>query len=57
MNYILGVLIGVAIVFSCISLVFIRRAMRALKALIELEKRRTNYGLYCRNIDRSSNSI
>ena len=47
MNHILGVLIGAAIVFSCISLVFIRRATRNLKALEknldEFEKRRTNY--------------
>ena len=35
MDYIVGVLIGVAIAFSCISLVFNRRAVRELK---EIEK-------------------
>ncbi len=48
MQYILGALIGAAVIFSCISLVNIRRAMRNLKAiekdLEELEKRRTSYG-------------
>jgi len=33
MEYIVGALIGAAITFSCISLYFIRRAMRELEAI------------------------